>query len=429
MSAKDASMKVFRDLVRKEQDRLLSSQKNADRAKRTLSFDPRDYRRRPSVKPAMAISAAIVAAAAVLLMVFGALSPAPTPATVDGKTVRVGEWISASGAGPRHLQFKDGSRVTLHKDGGLRVQSATDDGAHLLLEKGAMSVAVVHRPNTRWSMDVGPYHISVTGTAFDVSWNPLGEVFHLDLRRGSVMVQGPLLAVPRTLTAGETIRAEVSKERLEIVDRANFRTIVQKSDAVAPLPDEPPNAIAEAETAPTRVSPEAPASHAITSRSLLSKRDSDTVQWRALLDAGRFDEAVRVVRKIGVGRVLNRADAQDLLLFGDAARRHGEVDLASRTYHKVLDRFPKTAKAANAAFALGIIEFDRRARYDAAAAWFEASLSIAPGGALCRAASGRLMEARHRLGEMEKAKVAARSYLSQYPDGPHAKLARRILGQ
>jgi outer membrane protein assembly factor BamD (BamD/ComL family) len=52
-----------------------------------------------------------------------------------------------------------------------------------------------------------------------------------------------------------------------------------------------------------------------------------------------------------------------------------------------------------------------------------------PGGPLAREAQGRLMEALYRGGDRAGASRTAEAYLSANPSGPHARLARTLLGR
>ena len=65
--------------------------------------------------------------------------------------------------------------------------------------------------------------------------------------------------------------------------------------------------------------------------------------------------------------------------------------------------------------------------YAKAADWFQIYLKERPGGPLTREARGRVMEATHRTGRRTEARNLALTYLLDYPAGPHAELARRIV--
>jgi TolA-binding protein len=120
--------------------------------------------------------------------------------------------------------------------------------------------------------------------------------------------------------------------------------------------------------------------------------------------------------------------AADLLLEADAARYAGDFDRAAGTLETVRARFPGSDAAASAAFALGRIAFDVRHDLVAAGDWFDTYLRERPSGAYAREALGRALEARHRSGDATRAEQLAVRYLAAYPDGPHAKLARKLAG-
>jgi hypothetical protein len=116
--------------------------------------------------------------------------------------------------------------------------------------------------------------------------------------------------------------------------------------------------------------------------------------------------------------LLKRADKARL------ERRHGE---AKRDYLTIRERFAGTRASAVAAFALGRIAFDCDKDYASAAHWFQTYLAEHRGKGLMREALGRLMESRHRAGDVAGASSAARQYLESYPDGPHVVLAKEII--
>jgi TolA-binding protein len=124
----------------------------------------------------------------------------------------------------------------------------------------------------------------------------------------------------------------------------------------------------------------------------------------------------------------NQPTAAELLAAADAARYQGDSDLAIESLTTVRRRFAGTDAAASAAFELGRISFDARKDFARAGDWFDTYLRERPNGALAREALGRALEARHRGGDGARAEHLAVRYLAAYPDGPHAKLARKIVG-
>ena len=92
----------------------------------------------------------------------------------------------------------------------------------------------------------------------------------------------------------------------------------------------------------------------------------------------------------------------------------------------IRERFAGKPEASVATFSLGRMAFDVAHDYLGAAYWFRAYLRERPGGSLARDAEGRLIEALRRGGDNNAAKEAARRYLVDYPNGPHAALARNV---
>jgi TolA-binding protein len=151
-------------------------------------------------------------------------------------------------------------------------------------------------------------------------------------------------------------------------------------------------------------------------------RPAPSRRWQALAQAGQYDEALTVAERDGFDATCRSASAADLMTLSEAARLSRHPARARQALVALRDRFPGNAQAATAAFYLGRMTGDREA-----VAWFRAYLREAPGGALRREASGRLLEALSRSGDTAGATDAARAYLKQYPRGPHAPLAERIV--
>src|SRR5262249_19863325 len=83
-------------------------------------------------------------------------------------------------------------------------------------------------------------------------------------------------------------------------------------------------------------------------------------------------------------------------------------------------------EAANSAFAFGRIAFDAENDFEGATRWFETYLFERPRGPLAREALGRTLEALLRSHDA-RARTTAHTYLAQYPDGPHAPIARAAI--
>jgi transmembrane sensor len=115
-----------------------------------------------------------------------------------------------------------------------------------------------------------------------------------------------------------------------------------------------------------------------------------------------------------------------VLLLGDTARLSGHAADARRAYAEVRNRFPGSAEAAQAAFALGRLALRSDEDRAAAERWFETNLRERPNGPMAGVALGRLLELRLARGDRAGAEAAARDYLRRFPDGPYAPAARKL---
>ena len=429
MNSELDSLKTAGRRLREIEDDLLAEANVLARAKERLVFDPREYRKRAPILPAAMV---FTAAAAAVLLLLPFLGPNDLTVQMDGKTIDAGAWISSPSHKASTLSFSDGSTVRMKASSGMRLRDLTPDGAHLALERGALEAGVTHRAHTSWKLDAGPYVITVVGTRFHVSWNPETEDFGLEMLEGTVKVEGPLVSA-RTVQAGETLLASLSDGSVRIsirnpaeaaepseakatdVPAVNASTA---SDTAAMTADTPSNEV----PAPSESNVEEP------SPALKPARAStlSVTSWRPLADSGQFIEAVHAAGKVGIRRIFKEAGAADISALGDAARHAGDYSLAADAYKAVRRRFPRSTHASGAAFALGLMAFDARKDYADAARWFRAALKDRRHGPLSREASGRLMEALRLSGDSAAAVEAAHRYLADYPNGPHAALARRL---
>jgi TolA-binding protein len=205
-----------------------------------------------------------------------------------------------------------------------------------------------------------------------------------------VEVTGP--AGVTSVRAGQELRA----------DRTGFTVGATEAPAVTP----PPSASAPATPAEALRPSSAPA------------RD-----WRALAKRARYDESLAAAVAGNFDAACGALSAADVMLLGDVARLAGDATRAEQAYGRALARFPKLDRPA---FALGVLSFEARHDYRAAATWFARYLREHPSGPLATEASGRLIEALQSGGDSARARAAATTYLRQHPDGAHAALARSL---
>lgn len=295
----------------------------------------------------------------------------------------VGGFIAATTAEGVPLAFSDGTRVVLAPSTRARVTEISPLGARLLVESGKLHADVVHTGHARWAVEAGPFEVRVTGTSFDVAWDPRDEAIVVTLTDGSVVVTGCGLGPEgRRVARGEELRASCKQQ--------------PPAESPAAAPATTPSAIVSATALPDAPKPIATASAAPAPAAAPSARPAAM------------------------------PSASDLLAEADAARYAGDFDRATETLETVRRRFAGSDSAATAAFELGRIAFDARRDFVAAGDWFDTYLRERPNGAFAREALGRTLEARHRSGDAARAELLAVRYLGAYPDGPHAKLARRL---
>ena len=325
------------------------------------------------------------------------------PAAVAGTA---GDLIEANAVVPTAIRFSEGSSIVLERGGRLRVLALESNGARVLVEKGAADVAIAHRHGPgRWRFEAGPVSVDVTGTRFRVDWSPEQHSFGIELKEGSVIVGGDCVPTPRRVQRGDN---------LHITCGTAPATTTAKAELPAPAP------AIEAKPAPVH------AAQAVAHRDTHATDDGD---WRALVAAGHYAEAVRAAERAGWSRVCRSANAVELLSLADAARLSGETSRAVEALQTLRQRFPASTSAATAAFSLGRLAFEKRGAYAEAARWFATYLNEQPQGPLMGDAIGRLMEARDRGGDRPAARRDAERYLQRFPEGPYAGTARVILAE
>jgi transmembrane sensor len=408
------------DYVRAEQDLRLEADHSLGAVRlRFLEAERRPGSKRRFVRATLLVAAALGALGAVLLGM-RLLRPAPLVVTTDNDhhTVAVGDWIRVRQAAIP-LAFSDGTSITLDPGSRARLEAVDASGARLTIETGHADVRVVPGREGRWHLNLGPFGVDVTGTQFDIGWNPESEELSLTMREGKVMVSGCALGDGRPLVAGERLTASCRDRSFEVVPA---KTEVASNFAPTPASAEAPSP----ELGATALSPAARADNAPS----LAHADASAMapdSWQALARAGKYKAALGAANDLGFDLEVGRSSAEDLSLLGDVARFGGSIDESIKAYLTLRRRFPHTPLSANAAFAIGRMQFDQRHAFAEAERWFANYLTEQPHGPLAREALGRRMEALDRSGNLEAARVVATSYRKGYPRGPHIHLAERLL--
>jgi TolA-binding protein len=148
--------------------------------------------------------------------------------------------------------------------------------------------------------------------------------------------------------------------------------------------------------------------------------------WKQLALDERYVRALSAAEAEHFDVICRQAPAVDLLLLANAARFAGSTRRAVQAFQSIRERFPRTTQATLAAFSLGRLAYDRQRRFAEAATWFTIYLTEEPEGVLAREAAGRLIEAQRDAGNTAAAREAATTYLTRYPHGPHATVARSL---
>ncbi len=318
-----------------------------------------------------------------------------------------GAWLAASDAEAHSLRFSDGSVIDLHAGSRARVVQLHEDGAQVVLETGAAHLAIVPRGASRWRIDAGPYLVDVTGTRFDVAWDPQAEVFALTLHEGSVTVRGPGIDGERSVGMGEAMRVGPP------IPAPLIAAAVTEAPEIAVVaePAEPHREIRTPSKGRVPSRPRAPTPSA--------------PDWRLLAEGASYREALAAAEAQGFDGLCDTLPAKDLLRLADVARFARRPERAAAALDAVRKRFPDSDGAAMAAFERGRMAFGRGAHGDAAR-WFAVYLRERPDGAIAREATGRLMESQHEAGRTGDARESAGRYLARWPDGPDGDLARRL---
>ncbi len=433
--------------VRSEQDAWLGAEHSLGKVRAKLvGLERQRPSKLPSLGRGMLAAGGVGAVAAgVLLAVF--LRKPPLAVTASAAPVAVGDWIRVRDQAVP-LAFSDGTQIRLDPGSRARLEAVDAAGAHVTIESGHADVQVVPGRDGRWHLSLGPFGVDVTGTQFEIAWNPETEELALDMREGKVMVSGCVLGEGRPLLAGEHLTASCRERRFAVEHVKGPLAFVPSTETNAPTPSlAAPAATSRTEVAPAQdvIDADEPAVESTDTPS--SAADAPSTQradgpsiaggahseqpspdsWQALARAGKYKAALGAANGAGFENEVAHVSAEDLSLLGDVARFGGNVDAAVKAYAGLRKRFPRGPLAANAAFALGRIAFDQRGAYPEAERFFASYLAEQPRGPLAREALGRRMEALDRAGNRDAARSVARTYQQRYPSGPHIRLAEHLL--
>lgn len=359
-------------------------------------------------------AAALCLAAALLL--FGR-APALT-FQVQGAELS-GKYVSAPPERPAELRFSDESTLVATAGSRLRVEDTSPLGARVLLERGSTSVKVVHKTSTAWTFAAGPFEVHVTGTRFDLAWDPARETCDLMLHEGSVEVRGPTGSGPVVVRGGQRFRGDAQRRTMQVLELEANAVLPPTTSA------KPDNSAAPA--TPAVAAQQTESTPAVTASGKGARPEAKTPSWSERIALGNFNEIVSEAEARGVPACLSGCSATDLRALADAARYTGNSALAQRSLTSLRQRFPG-AQGTEAAFLLGRLE-EQRGAMPTALTWYDSYLREAPSGSFAaEALAGKLRAVKATQGK-KAAEPLAREYLRRFPKGVHVRTAREILGE
>lgn len=391
---------------------------------------------RRKLRPGLLVRAGVPAGAvaASVILAFWPSAQAPLTFRIDGRSGALDTWVAAPETRSVLVDFSDGTGLRIEQAARARVVNVTTAGAEVSLESGTIHADVVHTGRSAWRFAAGPINVRVIGTRFDLAWDPGLEQFSVAVTEGSVGVSGSIAGAERPVRAGERLFISVRDHRLELINshqisRSPAGSSSSQSSSLPPVESALPPAVVTDDQRPPRGTASIPASTAHSARPHVvnSPRVAAPTLWRELAKQGKLREAFAAVESAGFTEACETASPAELLVLGDAARLAGHPDRVSQALLTLRQRYPNDSRRSAAAFGLGKIAFDQRHAYEQASSWFSTCLREQPSGGMAREASGRLIESLRAAGNSKAAQTAARSYLSRYPDGPHADLARSLL--
>jgi transmembrane sensor len=430
-------------------------------ARRRWGRSPRHARAR---RWTLVVAPALVVAVTVIAVIVSRSTSDDVPSltfTVGDAPGARGQWIAARD--PVQLHFSDGSRVEVARNAKVRVAAIDRRGGTIDLEQGALHADVVHRDVSAWQFRTGPYAVVVKGTRFNAAWDSSRERFTLEMIQGTVAVTGPLLPAPVTVSAGQSLIANVGEQRFEIRSVRTADTTIPSENAtggekqsvtgppagsstvepavVAPTsgtartpvpsttgqsttttPQSAADSVARSTTATPRVTQadQPPGTSATTAA--VAATPARTEKWREFLAARAYSSAIAAAEQRGFDAVVADATSAELYALSDAARYVARPARARDALIAVRARF---GEQGNTAFLLGRIAADQ-GEVGTAIEWFDRYLREQPGGPLAETATGRLIEL-YRPRDASRARKLAERYLAAYPDGPYAALARTLV--
>lgn len=339
------------------------------------------------------------------------------------------------------IQFSEGSEIALAQSARARVDGTTAQGGRVVVESGSVHASIVHRKNTKWFVEAGPYTIRVTGTAFNVNWSWADERLDIQMDHGSVVVTGPLAPAGVTLTTGMRLTANPGSGlsiggggdaasgvgSAETSERRGTGAAGAAPAEAAPALD-PALGVTERGGRTGRARAGAAAHHSDRKVALLDAGATRSGEsWDRRLARGDVQGILEDAEARGIERVLTSSSEHELSVLADAARYGHRPVLARRALLAMRERFAGSPEARDAAFFLGGLAEDTGGPGGVALDWYERYLGENGRGRYAPQALGRKMVMTQKLKGTDAARPLADEYLSRFPDGPYAAAARKLM--
>ncbi|MES1175306.1 MAG: FecR domain-containing protein [Myxococcales bacterium] len=356
-----------------------------------------------------------VAAAAGVLLVAGRYwkhfqpqQEVPLSYRLENDTASNGEPAHGESAS-RWIRFSDGTEIRVEAGAQAQVRSVSTHGATLVMSRGTLHADVIHSSSSEWHFDAGPFSVQVTGTAFQLAWEPAQDRFDLRLERGAVSVSSPVANAPISLRGGQWLTIRPRSNQVFIRD-------LETPNAAEPAPSAQPS------TTESNV-PSAADAGAASHNPVQSRPQHD---WARDLARGKAEQIVAEALRLGLDRCLTESSGPEVAALADAARYTRHDEIARKALLTERGRFGGSRRSVDAGLFLGRLSEAKRDDRQALR-WFDTYLAEAPAGPYASEALGRKMAIVRRTNGDLAARPLARDYLSRYRDGTYAAAARAIL--
>jgi ferric-dicitrate binding protein FerR (iron transport regulator) len=344
--------------------------------------------------------------------------PAVALARIDGGKLLEGGYLSEIGTAGIKLSFDEGSKFVLSPGTRGRLRAVAPEGTRLAIEHGAASFQITENPARRWFVEAGPFVVSVRGTDFTVVWEPQQQQVEVRLRRGRVVVNGPVVGDGLVLRPGQNLTVSLPKAEVVITEGRPGAAATAASVDVAP-----PGSAAPSSPALVSGGEQEPP----TSRAHSAARPVATERrWEEAMANGQWDRILADVDREGIETTLPNLNSTELFALADAARYRRRTDLARVALLEQRRRFPSSPRALDAIFLLGRVEEARSGGRALAIERYDEYLARAPTGTYAAEALGRRMVLTKAVEGPVKASQIAEEYLRRFPKGSYAQAARAL---